>query len=39
MARLILFNKPLGMFSQFTDAVGRPSLAAYLAIPGVYIAG
>ena len=39
MARLILFNKPWGVLSQFTDAAGRPTLAAHLTIPGVYVAG
>lgn len=39
MARLILFNKPWGVLSQFTDAAGRPTLAAYLTIPGAYVAG
>ncbi len=39
MARLVLFNKPHGVLSQFTDPGGRPTLAAYLAIPGVYVAG
>ncbi len=39
MARLILFNKPHGVLSQFTDPSDRPTLAAYLAIPGVYVAG
>ena len=39
MARLILFNKPYGVLSQFTDAGERPTLADYLPIPGVYVAG
>lgn len=38
-ARLILFNKPYGVLSQFTDAARRPTLAAYLTIPGVRVAG
>lgn len=39
MARLILFNKPYGALSQSTDNAGRPTLAAHLTIPGVYVAG
>jgi len=39
MARLILLNKPYGVLSQFTDAGGRPTLAAHLPIPGVRVAG
>ena len=40
MSRLILFNKPYGMLSQFTDeGSGHPTLAACIDVPGVYPAG
>ena len=43
MARLILFNKPFGVLSQFTDqgTAGSPraTLSDYIALPGVYPAG
>ncbi|SEO67645.1 ribosomal large subunit pseudouridine synthase E [Salinihabitans flavidus] len=43
MARLIVFNKPFGVLSQFTDtgsaARKREVLSDYIALPGVYPAG
>lgn len=43
MARLILFNKPFGVLSQFTDkgTAGSPraTLSDYIKVPGVYPAG
>ncbi|MBX3595641.1 pseudouridine synthase [Sphingomonas sp.] len=40
MSRLILFNKPWGVLSQFTDeGSGHPTLADYIDVPGVYPAG
>lgn len=36
---IVLFNKPHGVLCQFTDPGGRPTLADYLDIPGIYAAG
>lgn len=37
--RAIRFWKPYGVLTQFTDKQGRPTLADYIAVPGVYAAG
>lgn len=37
--RLIAFNKPYGVLSQFTDAQQRPTLGDYIKIPHIYAAG
>ena len=40
MPRLILFNKPYGVLCQFSDdSSGKPTLAQYVKVPGVYPAG
>jgi len=36
---LIALNKPFGVLCQFTDADGRPTLAAHVDTPAVYPAG
>jgi 23S rRNA pseudouridine2457 synthase len=37
--RTIAFNKPYGVLPCFTDPEGRPTLADFVTIPGVYAAG
>lgn len=39
MSRIILFNKPFQVLSQFTDAEGRQTLADFINQAGVYAAG
>ena len=42
MSRILLFNKPYGVLSQFTDARSpspRPTLSGFVTVPGVYPAG
>ena len=39
MTNLILFNKPFGVLSQFTDHDNRPTLADFISVPNVYAAG
>ncbi|HEY6130778.1 MAG TPA: pseudouridine synthase [Halioglobus sp.] len=39
MARIILFNKPFNVLSQFTDDQGRATLADFLFAPNCRVAG
>jgi len=39
LARVILFNKPWGVLSQFTDGNGARTLAEFIGVPDVYAAG
>lgn len=39
MAKIILFNKPFRVLSQFSDREGRQTLADYLTAPGFRAAG
>lgn len=39
MSRIVLFNKPYGVLSQFTSEDGHPGLKEYIPVPDVYAAG
>ena len=39
MARVLLFNKPFQVLSQFSPVAGKQTLAGYIDVPGVYAAG
>jgi 23S rRNA pseudouridine2457 synthase len=38
-SRTLVFNKPYGVLPCFTDPAGRPTLADFVEVPGVYAAG
>ena len=39
MAKVVLFNKPFGVLSQFTSEEGHRTLADFIDVPNVYAAG
>lgn len=39
LSRVVLFNKPYGVLSQFTSSDGRPTLKDFLPQAGIYAAG
>lgn len=39
MAKIVLFNKPFGILSQFTSQEGKQTLADFIDVPEVYAAG
>ncbi len=39
MTRIVLFNKPYNVLSQFTDKAGRSTLKDYIDIEGIHVAG